>query len=269
MADAPVFPGGTSVSHLRVYDWSAPDAPGGSGTPHFHTTSTEAYVVLGGRGRVETLGPDGYATHDLAPGRIVWFSPGVIHRAVNDGDLEVLVVMSNAGLPEAGDAVMTFPPQVLATPDAYRAAAGLPEPSGAGAGGMADDLAEDAPVAAAARARRDLALEGYVALRDAVSSNGPEALEPLYAAAARLVGDRARQWRRLWTTTVARAASDTDRALDALAGTGLDAPRPEDGEQAGTGAVGHLMRGAVAVADARPGPRRYGMCGRLRVWTTR
>ncbi|GAB3172862.1 hypothetical protein GCM10027059_42920 [Myceligenerans halotolerans] len=57
MADSPVFPGGTSVSHLRVYDWPTPDAPGGSGTPHFHTTSTEAYVALAGRGRVETLGP--------------------------------------------------------------------------------------------------------------------------------------------------------------------------------------------------------------------
>ena len=37
-------------------------------------------------------------------------SPHVhLHRAVNDGDLQVVVVMRNSGLPEAGDAVLTFP----------------------------------------------------------------------------------------------------------------------------------------------------------------
>ncbi|RPF23093.1 cupin domain-containing protein [Myceligenerans xiligouense] len=283
MVNGPVFPGGTSVSHLRVYDWPAPDAPGGSGTPHLHTTSTEAYVVLAGHGRVETLGPEGFASHQLAPGRIVWFSPGVIHRAVNDGGLEVLVVMSNAGLPEAGDAVMTFPPDVLASADAYREASALPEvvgapgpwgdveapgdvapsdtsgPSGISglAGDPAGDMAEDPAVAAAARARRDLALEGYAALRDAVEASGPAALEPLYTAAARLVGSRAEQWRDLWTTTVARAATETDEALAALAG------------RAPATAVEHLMGGAVAATEARPGARRYGMCGRLRVWSTR
>ena len=34
--------------------------------------------------------------------------------------------MSNAGLPEAGDAVMTFPPEIVADPDRYRAAARCP-----------------------------------------------------------------------------------------------------------------------------------------------
>jgi hypothetical protein len=119
---------------------------------------------------------------------------------------------------------------------------------------LADDLAEAPAIAAAARARRDLALEGYLALRESVEAKGPAALEPLYAAAARLVAGRADGWRDLWTTTVARAASDTDHALDALAGAGT---------------VGHLMGGAVAAADAHPGPRHYGMCGRLRVWSTR
>lgn len=259
MVNAPVFPGGTSVSQLRVYDWPAADAPGGSGTPHLHTTSTEAYVVLAGRGRVETLGPEGFASHDLAPGRIVWFSPGVIHRAVNDGGLEVLVVMSNAGLPEAGDAVMTFPSPVLAETAAYRQAAALPEPSDGSMpeGGPAAELAEDAAVAAAARARRDLALEGYAALCADVEAAGPGQLEPLYAAAARLVHGRAERWREVWTTMSARTVSETDGALDALA---RDVPAD---------AVAHLMGGRVAAADARPGPRRYGMCGRLRVWSTR
>jgi hypothetical protein len=277
----PVFPGGTSVSHLRVYDWPAPDAPGGSGTPHFHTASTEAYVTLAGRGRVQTLGPEGFAEHHLVPGRIVWFSPGVIHRAVNDGGLEVLVVMSNAGLPEAGDAVFTFPPELLADPAAYRDAATLPSPSvGAGSGGAevgsygggsggagsgAADLAEDDPVvAAAALARRDLALAGFRVLRDAVEQDGAAAFDALYVAAAQLVAPRAAGWRNVWTASVGRAVAETDWVLAALA--------PESGADPGAAeaaVVGHLELGRVAVRDAEPGPRRYGMCGRLQVWSTR
>lgn len=65
-AAAPPFPGGTSISHLRVYDWPSPDGTGlaGSGTPHLHTASSEGYVVLAGAGSVQTLGPQGFAeTH--------------------------------------------------------------------------------------------------------------------------------------------------------------------------------------------------------------
>lgn len=283
-SSAPVFPGGTAVSHLRVYDWPAPDAPGGSGSPHFHTVSTEAYVTLAGRGRVQTLNQEGFAEHELVPGRIVWFSPGVIHRAVNDGGLEVLVVMSNAGLPEAGDAVLTFPPEILVDPAAYRDAAILPSPSiGAGSGGrevadaadpwadlaeadlVEDDLAEDDPVvAAAALARRDLALAGFQVLRDAVEEDGEAAFDGLYVAAAQLVAPRAAGWRDVWTTSVGRAVAETDWALAALA--------PESGADPGAAeaaVVGHLEFGRVAARDAEPGPRRYGLCGRLQVWSTR
>lgn len=45
----------------------------------------------------------------LAAGSVDWFTPGTIRRAVNHSGLTVVVVMANAGLPEAGDAVMTFP----------------------------------------------------------------------------------------------------------------------------------------------------------------
>ncbi|AEG43273.1 cupin domain-containing protein [Isoptericola variabilis] len=236
----PVFPGGASVSHLRVYDWPADDAPLGSGTPHLHTTSTEAYVTLAGRGRVETLGPEGFAVHELVPGRIVWFTPGVIHRAVNDGDLEVLVVMSNAGLPEAGDAVMTFPADVLDSPERYAEAARLPSPADVG----------DAEAARAARARRDLALEGYAVLRAAVGRHGPGALEPLHDAAARLVAPRVAGWRRTWEASAAAATEQTAAALAALA----------------RGSAATLADGRVASIDAAPGTRRYGMCGRLQTW---
>ena len=103
MADRPPFPGAIAATHLRVYDTEAPDGLAG-GTPHLHTVSGEAYLVVSGRGRLQTVDAAGFAEHPLAAGALVWFDPGVIHRVVNDGDLEVRVIMQNAGLPEAGDA---------------------------------------------------------------------------------------------------------------------------------------------------------------------
>lgn len=240
-AALPVFPGGTSVSRLRVYDWPAPDGAGlaGSGTPHLHTASAEGYVVIGGSGRVQTLSSEGYAETELRPGAVVWFSPGVVHRLVNDGGLDILVVMSNAGLPEAGDAVLTFPPAVLADPQRYAEAATLPAQSG--------DAADDEAVAAAARARRDLALEGFAALREGVETRGPDALADLHAAAARLVSHRVPEWRSIVRAGVERTTEATVAALAALA--------------AGEGP--HLGQGTVVATGARPGPARYGMCGRL------
>lgn len=248
MSDRPPvpFPGATSVSRLRVYDWPAPDveAPdgglAGSGTPHLHTASSEGYVVLAGTGAVQTLGGDGFSETALEPGVIAWFTPGVVHRLVNHGGLEMLVVMSNAGLPEAGDAVLTVPPDVLADPERYRAVTTLPS---------VDDVGE-AAVAAAALARRDLALEGYVALRQAVASHGPAAIADLHAAAARLVADRARGWQRIWTEQLAPVAAATEQALRALA----DGRGP------------HLAEGRVSATAARTGSERFGMCGRLTTW---
>src|SRR6516164_7329834 len=125
MSQRPAFPGATGVTVLDVYDWVAPDGlPGGSA--HVHLASTEGYVVLSGAGRLQTLGERGYAQTPLRPGDCLWFTPGTIHRLINDGGLRLLVVMQNAGLPEHGDAVLTFPPEVLADPAAYARAAALP-----------------------------------------------------------------------------------------------------------------------------------------------
>lgn len=237
-----LLPGGVSVSHLRVYDWPASDGVGraGSGSPHLHTASAEAYVVLRGTGAVHTLGPDGFVEHRLAAGDVVRFDPGVVHRAVNDGDLEVLVVMGNAGLPEAGDAVLTFPPDVLADPAAYRAAALLPGPS-----------ASDDELAAAARRRRDLALQGYAVLLDDARRLGPaSALRPLHEAAARLVRPYVPHWQDRWSRTVQHETDATARALEGLV----------------RGAAGHLASARVREARPEPAPRRYGMCGRLQTW---
>ncbi|HEU4465051.1 MAG TPA: cupin domain-containing protein, partial [Agromyces sp.] len=87
----PAFPGATSVSALEVYDGVAADGLAG-GTPHLHTVSAEAYLVVAGRGRLHTIdGAGAFAERALAPGDLVWFAPGVIHRAVNDGGLDVRV----------------------------------------------------------------------------------------------------------------------------------------------------------------------------------
>ena len=103
------LPGGTSVSHVQVYDTVGPDGLAG-GSPHLHTVCTEAYLVIAGEGMVQTLSGEGYAETPLVHGTIAWFSPGTVHRLVNlDGRLELYVLMSNAGLPEAGDMVLAFP----------------------------------------------------------------------------------------------------------------------------------------------------------------
>ncbi|GAA4455486.1 cupin domain-containing protein [Phytohabitans houttuyneae] len=225
---APVFPGGTSVSRLTVYTGRCADGLEG-GTPHVHTASTEAYVVTAGEGALQTLSGAGFAETPLRAGTTVWFTPGAIHRAVNRGGLHVVVVMSNAGLPEAGDAVMTFPPDVLADPEAYRAAATLP-PGG--------------DVEAAVGRRRDLAVEGFRRLADALRAGDSAPLEAFYAQAAALVRPAVAGWRRIFDETVARETRRTAEVLDAL----------ERGDAA------HLRDAAVREA---PSGERWGMCGRL------
>jgi mannose-6-phosphate isomerase-like protein (cupin superfamily) len=121
------FPGGTSLSFLDVYTSEAPDGVCG-GSPHMHTASTECYIAVGGRGQLHSLTSEGHRETDLEPGRITWFTPGTIHRAVNLDHARFVVLMSNAGLPEAGDAVMTFPSEYLESAERYREAAGRPDP---------------------------------------------------------------------------------------------------------------------------------------------
>lgn len=236
------FPGATAVSRLRVYDWPAVDGLRG-GSPHLHTVSAEGYIVLGGTGTLQTLSGDGYGEHPLAEGTVLWFTPGTVHRLVTKADLEILVVMQNAGLPEAGDAVLTFPPEVLADPASYSRAASLP---------VAELEAgpESETIAAAALARRNLAIDGFLELRRQVLADGPGALKELYAAAAAIVTGRADVWTTRWREGALAQAQATGEQLAALA--------------AGRGE--HLAGSSVHHAEAAPPPRRYGMCGRLQVW---
>ena len=237
---AAAFPGATGVTVLDVYDWPAPDGlPGGSA--HVHLASTEGYVVLSGAGRLQTLGERGYAEAMLRPGECLWFTPGTIHRLVNDGELRILVVMQNAGLPEHGDAVLTFPPHILADRAAYARAASLTSGDGGG-----DDAGEEA-LAAAARRRASLAVEGYLALREQVAHRGPAALGEFYAAALRLTGDLAAGWRDRWRAGALSAAELTGGHL----------------AEVGAEIAGHLRSASLWRIEPPTGPRSYGMCGRL------
>jgi len=220
------LPGGVGISHLRVYDTEGPDGLRG-GTPHVHTVCREAYAVAAGRGAVQTLTSAGFAETPLAPGVVATFGPGTVHRLVNAGGLELFVVMANAGLPEAGDLVITFPPEVLDDDDAYEAAAAV------------DDDGD-------ARRRRDLGVEGFLRLRD----GGAPALAAFRSRAVALVAGRVPAWRERWRAGPVREVEATRDQLAAVA----------------AGDPAHLADAAVeAAALADVEPRRLGCCGTLGV----
>ncbi|MEU9342547.1 cupin [Streptomyces sp. NPDC048278] len=225
------LPGAVGLSHLSAYDWEAADGVCG-GSPHLHLVCTEAYVVTGGRGAVQTLGPAGYREIPLEPGSVAWFTPGTVHRMVQGGDLRITVLMQNGGLPEAGDAVFTFPPEVLADPERYSAAAALPPGTGA-------------ETERAARRRRDLAVEGYLTLRETLVAGDGGPYAEFQRSAARLVRDRVPRWRELWRAGALAAAERTGAQLDAL----------QAGEPSYLGEAG-----AYETAPTRLGG--FGMCGR-------
>jgi mannose-6-phosphate isomerase-like protein (cupin superfamily) len=237
---AAAFPGATAITVLDVYDWVAPDGlPGGSA--HVHLASTEGYVVASGAGRLQTLGERGYAETPLRAGDCLWFTPGTIHRLVNEGDLRLFVVMQNAGLPEHGDAVLTFPPEILADPVAYTRAASLESEGADGESALAASTAE------LARRRASLAIEGYLALRERVAADGPGALGDFYAAALRLTGHRTGDWRDRWRAGALAAAELTGEHLDEISAS----------------VPGHLDAAGLWRIERPAGERSYGMCGRL------
>lgn len=240
---APYFPGGTALTRLGVYDWEAADGLCG-GAPHMHTASTEAYLVVGGQGRVETLRSGAHDVHDLAVGDLLWFSPGTIHRLINDGNLDLLVVMQNSGLPEAGDAVLTFVPEILADPELYRRTAELPVAAVEGA------CEEPAERERGALARRDAAMIGYQRLKDAALAGDWLPVEEFHDQAVRLIRARVPQWRELWERRVAAEVADTEARLTDLA----------------AGQYPHFARAAVGQAFPTSQTDGMGMCGFLQTW---
>ena len=234
------LPGGTSVSHVRVYDTAGPDGLAG-GSPHLHTVCTEAYLVIAGEGTVQTLSGEGYAETPLVAGTIAWFSPGTVHRLVNlDGRLELYVLMSNAGLPEAGDMVLAFEPDLLADDDIYRSIADLPD----------DGRTTDQDPSAAMR-RRDAAVRGFRHWRAAVERDGPEALQPLYHRAVELLGDRPEGWLDL-------LASDPALELERSRAQVEELWTPDR-----SGAAERLGSSAIRSQSLHPATRNMGCCGTL------
>lgn len=225
------LPGGVGISKLCVYD--------AGGTPHLHLCCTEAYVVTAGSGAVQTLTlKAGFAQTPLRPGAVVWFTPGTIHRLINSGGLEMVVLMQNSGLPEAGDAVLTLPSDELADPERYAEAVTLPD-GGAATGDIT-----------AAFRRREAALAGFAVLRDALAEGDDRPLRGFHAAAARLVAPRLTQWRERWAAGALRMAEATGEHLAALAG----------------GSVAHLADAAVYERNEPLESQRRGMCGLLETY---
>lgn len=162
------MPGSTLVTRLKVYDSVTPDGQRG-GTPHVHLLCTEMYFVTAGLGSVEMLDWHGYSKKELKPHDALVFSPGTLHRIINpDGDLELLIIMQNSGLPERGDNVVTFESDLLSTDEAYQSAMRV----------SSFDEAQQ---------RRDKGVEGFTALKAAFDQGletGRGALEQFYALAA-------------------------------------------------------------------------------------
>jgi mannose-6-phosphate isomerase-like protein (cupin superfamily) len=235
----PPFPGAIGMTHLRVYTSAAPDGLVG-GSPHVHFVCTELYIVVGGHGLVQTLGASGFEETLLEPGKLVWFTPGTIHRLVNhDGHLEIQIAMQNAGLPEAGDFVLTFPDHLLADERSYYDAASL-SPRG-----EVYTSSEQA-----ARHRRDLAVDGFHELLERYHAEGPVVLERFYQAATRLIQPKLDAWRTVWERGPLAAAQATATQLDALA----------------AGDFRHLRDGDVYALPPSGDERRLGVCGTLGVY---
>jgi mannose-6-phosphate isomerase-like protein (cupin superfamily) len=229
------FPGGIGVTHLRVYDSLAPDGVAG-GSPHMHFACSEAYLVIKGRGSVQTLSSAGFREITLREGSMIWFTPGLIHRLVNADQLEIFAVMENAGLPEHGDSVLTFPFEYLQDEDSYWQFASLKS------AGLAPVKQQEA-----AFRRRDLAVRGFQTLRAEWETGS---LDHFYYQAAGLMRSKEPVWRQTWEAGPMNTIQRTGTFLDQLH----------------LGTSGYLKKGAVFEIPVDPEfeMRKLGMCGTLR-----
>ncbi len=195
------MPAATLITRLKVYDSVAPDGQRG-GTPHMHFLCTEMYFVLNGSGAVEIIDHNGFARVDLLPHAALVFSAGTIHRLINPhGDLEILVIMQNSGLPERGDNVVCFAPEHLQDDAAFAAAMRAQTP-------------------AEAVQRRDRGVEGFLRLKALFAANieeGRAALHAFYAAAHARTAHLHAQWREVVAAGAQAEVQATLARLDALA----------------------------------------------------
>jgi mannose-6-phosphate isomerase-like protein (cupin superfamily) len=226
-----ILPAGIGLTHIKVYDTPGPDGVI-SGGAHIHLVCSEIYYALQGTGQIELLSMDGPETIDLIPGKAVFFRPGTFHRVLNPNkNLEVLAIMQNGGLPERGDFVMSFPPEILNNPTTYAQslrAATLPD----------------------ALRRRDLSLKGYLDLKAAFGramDEGREALRAFYRSAQRLIAPKVDGFE--WVLKVG-AQAEVKTSLDAC-------------DFVKAGRIDYLENSAHAAIYPLDMPAHNGMCGQL------
>jgi len=172
------MPGATLVTRLNVYATPGPDGQRG-GTPHYHQACTEMYFVLSGSGSVEIIDYHGFQTVELPTHSAFIFSAGTLHRLMNpSGNMELLIIMQNSGLPERGDTVATFKTAILADELRYHKAMKITS--------LTD-----------AYRRRDDAVEGFLEIKSAFArstTEGREALEMLYKQSNKLAKTKYKDW---------------------------------------------------------------------------
>ena len=229
-----ILPSGVGLTHIAVYTEPGPDGNPGGGA-HLHSVCSEIYYVLAGTGTLELLSFDGLVEVPLKPFEAAFFRPGVIHRVVNPNrDLQILSIMQSGALPERGDFVMTFPDAVLTDAGQYQAAVRV------------NDHAE-------AVRRRDLSLEGYLALRKAMQlsrDQGRDALRRFYRRVRELVGPKVDGFE--WVLK-SGAQDEVKACLDAC-----DFLR--------AGQTAYLERATHGAIDALTAPVRMGMAGELHAY---
>lgn len=202
----PVLPGGTLMSRVEIYGSESVDGQR-SGTPHMHLACDEMYFGLVGHGTVELITLDGFNRLPMSPGVAIVFTPGTIHRAINpDGDLEILVIMQNKGLPERGDVAICFPPPIMTDKHAYE-----------------DAMKVDCDVTA--KSRRDMGVSGFLELKKAFSRSldeGREALDRFYQAAVERTRDQYPGWEKIVADGPAEQVRRTQQTLKKLSGNSIE-----------------------------------------------
>jgi mannose-6-phosphate isomerase-like protein (cupin superfamily) len=194
------MPGSILMTRLRVYDTPTPDGQRG-GTPHVHLICTEMYFVLRGSGAVEMIDANGFARLELQPNAALLFTPGTVHRLINpNGDLEILVMMQNSGLPERGDNVVCFADEWMESDEKYAEA-------------MRITTLEDA------YRRRDRGVEGFLQLKSAFDEGeeaGRAALRRFYELVERRTAPLRGEWQQIVRSGAEAEASAAIQHLEAL-----------------------------------------------------
>ena len=225
------MPGAILMTRLTVYDTKTPDGQIG-GTPHVHLACSEMYVILGGDGALEIIDNNGFSRVDFKPQDALLFTPGTIHRLINpNGDVEILVLMQNSGLPERGDNVVCFTDDWLSSDSAYQEA-------------MRIESIEDA------YRRRDRGVEGFLALKAAFNSSmdaGRAALRRFYELAEERTAAQHVEWREMIEQGALLEAQNSLAQLDMLQNGDLSYLQGSElhvitGNDSTPGFCGHLNR---------------------------